>query len=116
MALGLPFALFAMFPNWLKSLPKSGGWMTNVKVVLGFVELALAVKFLSNADLVKQWGLLKREIFIGLWVIISFLTVLYLLGKIKFPHTGTLKKCHSRGSFLFSFYSDRYLPDPGFNK
>ncbi len=86
-ALGLPFALFAMFPNWLHSLPKSGGWMTTVKVVLGFIELALAVKFLSNADLVKQWGLLKREVFIGLWVIIGLLTVLYLFGKIKFPHT-----------------------------
>ena len=63
-ALGLPFALFAMFPNWLQSLPKSGGWMTDVKVVLGFVELALAVKFLANADIVKQWGILKREIFV----------------------------------------------------
>lgn len=81
LALGLPFALFAMFPNWLQSLPKSGGWMSEVKVVLGFVELALAVKFFSNADLVKQWGLLKREIFIGLWVIISASIVVYLLYK-----------------------------------
>ncbi len=64
-ALGLPFALFAMFPHWLQSLPKSGGWMTDVKVILGFLEIALAIKFLSNADLVEQWGLLKREIFIG---------------------------------------------------
>jgi len=103
-SLGLPFALFAMFPNWLKSLPKSGGWMTNVKVVLGFIELALAVKFLSNADLVKQWGILKREIFIGLWVIISFLTVLYLLGKIKFPHTGRIHKISfTRIFFIFVF-------------
>jgi thiol:disulfide interchange protein DsbD len=92
LALGLPFALFAMFPNWLQSLPKSGGWMTDVKVVLGFVELALAVKFFSNADLVEQWGILKREIFIGLWVIISLLTVLYLLGKIKFPHSGPVTR------------------------
>jgi len=104
-ALGLPFALFAMFPNWLKSLPKSGGWMTNVKVVLGFIELALAVKFLSNADLVKQWGLLKREIFIGLWVVISFLTVLYLLGKIKFPHTGTIKKVSFTRIFFIFFFT-----------
>ncbi|HMK18645.1 MAG TPA: cytochrome c biogenesis protein CcdA [Chitinophagaceae bacterium] len=104
-ALGFPFALFAMFPNWLKSLPKSGGWMTNVKVVLGFIELALAVKFLSNADLVKQWGLLKREIFIGLWVIISFLTVLYLLGKIKFPHTGTIKKVSFTRIFFIFFFA-----------
>ena len=104
-ALGLPFALFAMFPNWLKSLPKSGGWMTNVKVVLGFIELALAVKFLSNADLVKQWGILKREIFIGLWVIISFLTVLYLLGKIKFPHSGPIKKISFTRIFFIFFFT-----------
>lgn len=91
-ALGLPFALFAMFPHWLQSLPKSGGWMTDVKVVLGFLELALAVKFLSNADLVKQWGLLKREIFIGLWVLIGLLTVLYLLGKLRIGHSSPVKK------------------------
>src|SRR6187399_3660646 len=90
--LGFPFALFAMFPNWLKSLPKSGGWMTNVKVVLGFIELALAIKFLSNADLVKQWGILKRESFIALWIIIGVLTVLFLLGKIKFAHSSPVKK------------------------
>ncbi|MEI9943464.1 MAG: hypothetical protein WDN26_04520 [Chitinophagaceae bacterium] len=81
LALGLPFALFAMFPNWLQSLPKSGGWMTEVKVVLGFVELALAVKFFSNADLVKQWGLLKRELFIAFWVVIGICIVIYLLTK-----------------------------------
>ncbi len=92
LALGLPFALFAMFPNWLHSLPKSGGWMTDVKVVLGFLEIALAVKFLSNADLVKQWGLLKREVFIGLWIIIGLLTVLYLLGKLRFAHSSPVKK------------------------
>ncbi len=86
LGLALPFALFAMFPNWLQSLPKSGGWLNTVKVVLGFLELAMAVKFLSNADLVKQWHLLSREIFIGIWVLIGVLTVLYLLGIIKFPH------------------------------
>lgn len=91
-ALGLPFALFAMFPNWLQSLPKSGGWMTDVKVILGFLELALAVKFLSNADLVMQWGLLKREIFIALWVVIGVLMVLYLLGKLKVGHSSPVKK------------------------
>ncbi|NOT49867.1 MAG: DUF255 domain-containing protein [Chitinophagaceae bacterium] len=91
-ALGLPFALFAMFPNWLQSLPKSGGWMTDVKVVLGFLELALAIKFFSNADLVKQWGLLKRELFIGLWILISLLIVLYLLGKLRFKHSSLVKK------------------------
>ncbi len=83
LALSLPFALFAMFPNWLQSLPKSGGWMTTVKVVLGFIELALAVKFLANADNVEQWGIIKREVFVGLWVIIGLLTTLYLLGILR---------------------------------
>lgn len=88
LGLALPFALFAMFPNWLQSLPKSGGWLNTVKVVLGFLELAMAIKFLSNADLVKQWGLLKREVFIGLWIIIGALIVLYLSAVIRFPHDG----------------------------
>jgi len=79
-ALALPFAMFAMFPNWLKTLPKSGGWMQVVKVSLAFVELGLAVKFLSNADLVKHWGILKREVFIGLWIIIAVALALYLFG------------------------------------
>jgi thiol:disulfide interchange protein DsbD len=114
LALGLPFALFAMFPNWLHSLPKSGGWMTNVKVVLGFIELALAVKFLSNADLVKQWGLLKREVFIGLWIIISLLTVLYLLGKIKFPQTSPVKKfSFTRIAFILLFSAITIYLVPG---
>jgi thiol:disulfide interchange protein DsbD len=104
LALGLPFALFAMFPNWLQSLPKSGGWMTDVKVVLGFVELALAVKFLSNADLVKQWGIVKREIFIGSWILIGFLTVLYLSGKLKFSHSSPVRKfSFTRMAFIFLF-------------
>ncbi len=92
LALGLPFALFAMFPHWLQSLPKSGGWMTDVKVILGFLELALAIKFLSNADLVEQWGLLKREVFIGLWIVIGLLMVLYLVGVIKFAHSSPVKR------------------------
>ncbi|WP_243472658.1 protein-disulfide reductase DsbD family protein [Winogradskyella sp. MH6] len=91
-ALALPFTLFAMFPKWLNSLPKSGGWLNTVKVVLGFVELALALKFLSNSDLVEHWGLLKREIFIGIWIIIGIGLALYLFGKIKFPHDGPLQK------------------------
>lgn len=91
-ALGLPFALFAMFPNWLHSLPKSGGWMTDVKVVLGFIELALAVKFLANADNVEQWGILKREIFVGLWIIIGVLIVLYLTGLLRIGHSSPIKK------------------------
>jgi thiol:disulfide interchange protein DsbD len=95
LALGLPFALFAMFPNWLNSLPKSGGWMTDVKVVLGFIELALAVKFFSNADLVKQWGLLKREIFIALWVVIGLCIVIYLLKRLF-----EIKKVSSRSPWV----------------
>jgi thiol:disulfide interchange protein len=91
-AFGLPFTLFAMFPNLLDKLPKSGGWLNSFKVVLGFFELALALKFLSNADLVKHWGLLKREIFIGIWVIVGILLTIYLLGKIKFPHDSPIKK------------------------
>ncbi len=85
-ALALPFGLFAAFPGWLNSLPKSGSWLTTVKVMLGFVELALAVKFLSNADLVEHWGLVKRETFFLLWIMIGIAMILYLLGKIKFPH------------------------------
>ena len=92
LALALPFALFALFPNWLNSLPKSGGWLNAVKVVLGFVEVALAFKFLSNADLVKHWGLLKREVFIGIWIIVGIGLTLYLFGKIKFPHDSPIKK------------------------
>ena len=92
LALALPFALFALFPNWLNSLPKSGGWLNSVKVVLGFVEVALAIKFLSNADLVMHWGLLKREVFIGIWILTGIGTTLYLLGVIKFPHDSPIKK------------------------
>ena len=86
LALALPFALFAAFPSWLKSLPSSGGWLNNVKVVLGFIELALAFKFLSNADLVAHWGLLKYETFMVLWVLVAIGLTLYLFGKIRFPH------------------------------
>lgn len=92
LALALPFTLFALFPNWLNSLPKSGGWLNSVKVVLGFLELAMAFKFLSNADLVEHWGFLKREIFIGIWIIIFIGLALYLFGKIKFPHDSPIKK------------------------
>ena len=91
-ALGLPFALFAMFPNMLKALPKSGGWLNTTKVVLGFLELALAFKFLSNADLVKHWGLLKIEVFLGIWILVFAGLTLYIFGKLKFPHDSPLKK------------------------
>ncbi len=85
-ALALPFTLFALFPNWLKSMPKSGGWMNTVKVVLGFIELAFALKFLSVADLAYGWGILDREVFLSLWIVIFGLLGFYLLGKIKFKH------------------------------
>ena len=99
-ALALPFAIFAMFPGLLKSLPKSGGWLNTTKVVLGFIELALAFKFLSKADLVMHWGILKREVFIGIWIIIFTGLALYLFGKIKFPHDSPIKKLSfSRISF-----------------
>jgi thiol:disulfide interchange protein len=100
LALALPFALFALFPSWLNSLPKSGGWLNTTKVVLGFLELALAFKFLSNADLVAHWDLLKREVFIGIWIVIFIGLALYLFAKIKFPHDSPIKKLSfSRLSF-----------------
>lgn len=110
LALALPFALFAAFPGWMKSLPKSGGWLNSVKVVLGFLELALALKFLSNADLVKHWGLLKIEPFLGLWFVIFVGLGFYLLGKIKFPHDSPIKKLSmgriglAIASFAFAIY------------
>ena len=91
-ALGLPFALFALFPSWLQSLPRSGAWMNTIKIVFGFVELALALKYLSNSDLVAHWGLLKRETFFALWILIGLALVLYLLGVIKFHHDPPPKK------------------------
>ncbi len=91
LALALPFALFAAFPSWLSTLPKSGGWLNSVKVSLGFIELALALKFLSNVDLAYHWGILKREIFIVLWVVIFGMMGFYLLGKLKFSHDSDVK-------------------------
>jgi thiol:disulfide interchange protein DsbD len=91
-ALAFPFALFALFPAWLNSLPKSGGWMTTVKVVLGFLEIGLALKFLSNADLVAHWGILKREVFLGIWILLGLLLTLYLFGVFRFPHDGPKQK------------------------
>ena len=85
-ALALPFTIFALFPNLLKTLPKSGSWMNTFKVILGFLELGFAFKFLSNADLVEHWGILKREVFIGIWFVVSVLLFLYLIGAFKFPH------------------------------
>lgn len=92
LALAIPFGLFAAFPAWLNSLPRSGSWMTNVKVVLGFLELALALKFLSVADMTMNWGFLKYELFMGLWVIIFGAMTAYLFGYIQFPHDSPVKK------------------------
>ena len=91
LALSIPFSLFAIFPNMLQSMPKSGGWLNSVKVVLGFLELALALKFLSVADLAYGWRLLDREVFIVLWIVIFVLLGFYLLGKIKFSHDSDVK-------------------------
>ncbi|MEX8549308.1 MAG: protein-disulfide reductase DsbD family protein [Mucilaginibacter sp.] len=91
LALAIPFALFAMFPSWLNSLPKSGGWLNSVKVVLGFLELALALKFLSNVDLAYHWEWFDREIFLVLWIVIFGLMGLYLLGKLKFSHDSPVE-------------------------
>ena len=91
MAFAIPFTLFAIFPGWLNSLPKSGGWLNSVKVVLGFLELALAFKFLSIADQAFHWGILDREVNIAIWVVIFSLMGFYLLGKIKLPHDSELK-------------------------
>lgn len=92
LALALPFGLFAAFPAWLNSLPRSGGWMNSVKVILGFLELAFAFKFLSVADLTSHWNFLKYELFLGIWVLLAFGMTLYLFGKIKFPHDSPVTK------------------------
>ena len=103
-ALALPFALFAMFPSWLKEMPKSGGWLNSVKVVLGFLELALSLKFLSVADLAYGWRILDREVFISLWIVIFALLGIYLLGKIRFPHDSKTETV-SVGRFFLALAS-----------
>jgi thiol:disulfide interchange protein len=103
LALALPFTLFAAFPSWLNKLPKSGGWLSKVKIVLGFIELALAVKFLSNADLVEHWGILKYEVFMGLWILIAAAMFIYLLGKIKFPHDSPFQKWTATRGIIAAF-------------
>ena len=116
-ALALPFALFALFPNALNAIPKSGGWMTTLKVVLGFLELALALKFLSNADLVSHWGILKREVFIGIWVLLSVALTLYLFGLIRFPHDEKEKLSKTRiGIGVLSLLLTAYLSFGLFSK
>lgn len=111
LALAIPFTLFAIFPSMLKELPRSGGWLNSVKVVLGFLELALSLKFLSVADLAYGWGLLDREVFVSLWIVIFALLGLYLLGKLRFSHDTPLEHV-SVGRFflaLFSFSFAIYL-------
>ncbi|SKB38729.1 thiol:disulfide interchange protein DsbD [Salegentibacter holothuriorum] len=111
LALALPFALFALFPNWLNSLPKSGGWLNTVKVTLGFIELGLAFKFLSNADLVEHWGFLKREIFLGIWILVGLGLMAYLFGLIRFPHDGPKKRISKArfGVGVITFFFVLYL-------
>lgn len=104
LALALPFALFALFPSWLNSLPRSGSWLNSVKVVLGFAEIALAFKFLSNADLVKQWSIVPYELFMVIWILCALGIVLYLFGLIRFPHDGPVKaRSAARWSFIALF-------------
>jgi len=91
LAFAIPFGLFAIFPNWLNNLPQSGGWLNTVKVVLGFLELAFGLKFLSVADQTYHWGILDREVYLGLWIVIFTLMGIYLLGKIKFAHDSDTK-------------------------
>ncbi len=100
LALALPFALFAAFPGWMNTLPKSGGWLNSVKVVLGFLELALAFKFLSNADLALQWHFLEREVFLAIWIGIFLVLAMYLFGKLRLPHDSPMEKL-SVGRTLF---------------
>lgn len=100
LALAIPFALFALFPSLLKSLPKSGGWLNSVKVVLGFLELALALKFLSNVDLAYHWNWLDREVFLALWIVIFALLGLYLIGKIKFAHDSEVQYLSVTRTFM----------------
>ena len=102
-ALALPFTLFALFPSWLKSMPKSGGWMNVIKVTLGFLELAFALKFLSVADLAYGWRILDRETFLALWIVLFALLGFYLLGKIKFPHDDDTKV--GVGRFFMALFS-----------
>jgi thiol:disulfide interchange protein len=111
LALAIPFALFAIFPSWLQTMPKSGGWLNAVKIVLGFLELAFALKFLSVADLAYGWGILDREVFLVLWIVIFALLGMYLLGKLKFPHDSEVEHVSIPRLFLaiFSFAFAIYL-------
>lgn len=104
MALALPFTLFAIFPGWLNSLPQSGGWLNSVKVVLGLLELALALKFLSGIDLAYHWGILTREVFVAVWIVVFFIIGFYLLGKLRFSHDSEVEKL-SVTRFMFALFA-----------
>lgn len=110
LALALIFVVFAIFPSWLTGLPKSGGWLNAVKVVLGLIEIALALKFLSTADLAYHWGILDREVFISIWIVISLILGFYIIGKIKFshdsdlPYVSTPRLFIAGAAFTFAFY------------
>lgn len=110
LSLALLFTMFAIFPSWLTSLPKSGGWLNSVKVVLGFLEIGFALKFLSTADLSYHWGILDREIFLAIWIVLAILLGFYLLGKIKFSHDSDLPYVSiprfflASASFIFAIY------------
>jgi len=108
MAFAIPFFLFAIFPDWLKSLPKSGGWLNSVKVILGFLELALGLKFLSVADQVYHWGLLDRDIYLVLWIVIFAFMGLYLLGKIRLPNDSPIEKL-SVGRLMLSLITFSFV-------
>jgi thiol:disulfide interchange protein DsbD len=104
LALAIPFTLFAIFPGWLNSLPQSGGWLNSVKVVLGLLELALAMKFLSSVDLAYHWDLLTREWFVGIWFVLFLIMGIYLLGKIRFSHDSPVEKL-SVPRFMFALFA-----------
>ena len=116
LALALPFTLFAIFPGWLQSIPKSGGWLDTVKKILAFVELALAFKFLSNADLVQHWGILKREVFLGIWTLVALGLTAYLFGWLRLPHDvkgakiAPFRKVLGVISFAFAIYVAQGIP------
>jgi thiol:disulfide interchange protein DsbD len=116
LALALPFTLFAIFPGWLQSIPKSGGWLDTVKKILAFVELALAFKFLSNADLVQHWGILKREVFLGIWTLVALGLTAYLFGWLRLPHDvkgakiAPTRRVLGVISFAFAIYVAQGIP------
>ncbi len=116
LALALPFTLFAIFPGWLQSIPKSGGWLDTVKKILAFAELALAFKFLSNADLVQHWGLMKREVFLGIWTLVALGLTAYLFGWLRLPHDvkgakiAPTRKVLGVISFAFAIYVAQGIP------